>query len=84
MLVSEELVFQCIMPAVREGKTALPLTVELEHSEADDVSTLRAAWGGGRFNPLEAGDELSNQIIRSIVRDECYDYTNQNELRLTL
>lgn len=79
-LTLEELVFQCVVPAVRERGNRLIIDVSIEHAESDGTFTMRATWGGAPYNPLTEGDELSVSIIEKTTRRVDYRYDGVNEV----
>ena len=79
----EELVFQGILPTQREQSLDPPVDVLIEHAEADDAVSMRLAWDGPRFNPLDEGDELSVAIVTHLTRQVHYSYEEGNALKLT-
>lgn len=84
VLVFEELVFQGILPAVRQGRTGLPLEAHIEHSETSDSVELELTWGGDSYDPLHEEDELSRALLERITTTRKYRFTGQNEITLTL
>lgn len=83
-LALEELVFQCIVPAVRERDGKPTIDVLVEHAESDDALTMRVTWDGVPFNPLTQGDELSISIVDQVTRHADYRYEGSNEITCTL
>lgn len=83
-LTLEELVFQCIVPAVREQGNELVIDVLVEHSESDDTFTMHTTWGGAPYDPLTQGDELSVSIIERTTRRTGYHYDGSNEVVCSL
>ncbi|MBO7675499.1 MAG: amino acid ABC transporter ATP-binding protein [Atopobiaceae bacterium] len=84
MLVFEELVFQGILPHVREQQAGFPLEVLIEHAEDDGGITLRVSWGGDPYDPLAKSDELSRSIIEHATRTATYQHTDKNEVTVTM
>jgi len=84
VLVFEELVFQSILPYLREQQTGFPLEVLVEHAEDDSAITMRVSWGGVPHNPLAKTDELSQSIIQSATRTASYQRTDKNEVTLAM
>ena len=84
MVVFEEVVFQGIMPAVREGMCGLPLKIQVEHAEMTDGVSMRMTWGGGSFDPLTQGDELAMLVVEKTTSSATYRYDDENELSLRM
>ena len=84
LLVFEEIVFQSIVPAAREGKCDFPLAIQIEHAEVAEGLTMRMTWGGTGFDPLTQGDELSATLVSSLCSSARYQRTDGNELLLHL
>ena len=83
-LAFEELVFQCIVPAVRERSDKPTIDVLVEHAESDDATTMRITWGGEPYNPLNESDRLSLSIVKQVVRQADYHYNSINEVTCML
>ena len=83
-LALEELVFQCIVPAVREQDTSPTIDVFVEHAESDGSLTLRIAWNGTPYDPLTQSDELSLSIVNKVVRQVAYHCDDVNEVVCSL
>ncbi len=83
-MVIEEVVFQGILPAAREGTCDLPLEIRIEHAEMGEGVSLRMTWGGGSFDPLTQGDELSLMLVQKIAKTACHRFEDKNELLLRL
>ena len=60
-LVFEEAVTQNI--AMR--KDVFPINVMAELSETDESIVLEATYGGGKFDPVKDGDEISSALVKS-------------------
>lgn len=50
------------------------LEVFTEYYEADGRLSMRFAWGGRRYQPLEEGEELSIRLVKSVLTDSAYSY----------
>ena len=83
MLVFEELVFQSILPAAREGRCDLPLTVAIEHAEETGVS-MHMRWAGESFDPLTKGNEFSMMLVANLTTLASYRFEDGNELLLRM
>lgn len=84
VLVFEEVVFQSLVPAAREGKCDFPLAIQIEHAAVEEGITMRMTWGGATFDPLTQGDELSATLVSSLCSSARYQYADGNELVLCL
>lgn len=84
MIVIEELVFQSIVPAVREGKCNLPLAIKIEHAEMEEGVSMRMTWAGESFDPLTQGNELSMILVKKIAHTTRYRFEDGNELLLSM
>lgn len=57
------------------------LEVFTEYYEADGKLSMRFVWGGRQYHPLEAGEELSVRLAKSVVTDSSYSYEDgKNQL----
>lgn len=83
-LALEELVFQCIVPAVRMQGVDQLVEVLVEHAEDDDSLTMRIVWGGAPYDPLTEGDELSISIVNRVVRQAEYRHEGANDVSCLL
>ena len=77
-LAFEELVFQCIAPAVRMQSIDLTIDVLVEHSESDDTLTMRITWGGVPYNPLAQGDSLAISIVEKVTQQVEYRHGDES------
>ena len=83
-LALEELVFQCIVPAVRAQGVDLTIDVLIEHAESDGALMMRITWGGAPYDPLTQGDEFALSIVDNVVRQAAYHYADANEVVCSL
>ncbi|MCM1415727.1 MAG: amino acid ABC transporter ATP-binding protein [bacterium] len=54
-----------------------------EYYEESGKLSMRFTWGGGRYDPLTEGDELSLRLLRNVLTDSSYVYED-GENRLTV
>lgn len=78
----EEICATNIIPR-SSGEYALHVTAE--YSEETGKARMCFVWGGGPFNPLEEGEELSRKLLRGYFAETEYRYENkQNFLSVYL
>ena len=74
-LVFEELVQQILLP----GPDRLPVYVTAEYSAEQEQAVVTAGYGGERFDPAGAENELSYRVLKSTVDELTYEYTPEGE-----
>ncbi len=73
-LTFEEMVMQNILGFLEDRGQGYPVITEIEHSEIDQRAVMEISYGGGRYDPLTEGDELSVMIVKRICSDIGYAY----------
>ena len=53
------------------------LEVFTEYYEADGTLSMRFVWGGRQYHPLEAGEEISVRLAKSVITDSSYTYEDE-------
>lgn len=53
------------------------LEVFTEYYEADGKLSMRFVWDGRQYHPLEAGDEISVRLAKSVITDSSYTYEDR-------
>jgi polar amino acid transport system ATP-binding protein len=79
-LAFEELVVQNITGFIDHSDRGFPITVTIVHSETDETSRMTITYGGGMYDPMTDGDELSAVMIKKLARSVNYRYTDKNEV----
>ncbi|MCR5807829.1 MAG: amino acid ABC transporter ATP-binding protein [Oscillospiraceae bacterium] len=70
MMVFEEAIKQ----EITSRENVFPVNVMIEHSEADESAVIEVTYGGGSFDPLSEGNELSSAIIGRLSEDTRHSY----------
>ena len=55
-----------------------PIRSVIEYSKAEGKTVFSIYYGGGCFNPLRDGDDLSARLVRGIVSLEKHTYDENN------
>ena len=76
----EELMQQMLMPVLEKT----PVRILVEYSAAREQVAITASYRGERFDPLEAGNELSYNVLNSSVDELKYEYGPQEEYTNTI
>ena len=79
-LAFEELVQQMLLPVLDRS----PIRVTAEYSEAEELATVTASYGGSRFDPADGENELSYKLLKASVEDMSYTYAPSEELSNTV
>lgn len=53
------------------------LEVFTEYYEADGTLSMRFVWGGRQYHPLEAGEEISVRLAKSVITGSSYTYEDE-------
>lgn len=69
----EEICALNIVPNRDEGNM---LEIFTEYYEVDGKLSMRFVWDGRQYQPLEAGEEISVRLAKSVVTDSSYSYEN--------
>lgn len=64
----------CALNIVPNREDEDVLEVFTEYYEADGRLSMRFVWGGRQYHPLEAGEEISIRLAKSVVTDSSYSY----------
>lgn len=57
------------------------LEIFTEYYEGDGTLSMRFVWSGRQYHPLEAGEEISVRLAKSVITDSSYSYENgKNQL----
>jgi len=75
-LVFEELVQQILLPVL--NRTAIH--VSMEYSEEQETATVSVAYGGERFDPAQAENDLAYTMLKRSTSELTYIYTEDVEL----
>ena len=77
--VMEELTVQVIAPLLRSKEQNVPVTVNLEHSEEEDRTSMVIRYGGDRVDPLTEGDKLALVIVKNYTSELSYEYSEEEK-----
>ena len=75
-LAFEELVRQMLIPA----GVPVPIIFTAEYSDAEEKTKITASYGGDKFDPSGAGNELSYTLLKQSVDEFKYSYNSGQEL----
>ena len=81
-LVFEELVYQNLLPFLREERKGFPVRTEIEYSDAGNQICMNVTYGGEHYNPLKEGNELSLLMLRNLTEE--MEYMHEGENRITV
>lgn len=82
-LVLEELIFQCLLPRLREQSQGKDIRARIEHSDADGGTAVELSWGGTPFDPLAGGDALSVALVKKLADGVDYRHDGENHIVVT-
>lgn len=74
-LAFEELLEQQLLPVLKYA----PVHVTVEYSPAEEQVEFSAAYGGDRFDPADAGNDFSYNVLKTAVDDLRYGYDPEAE-----
>ena len=72
-LVFEELAQQILKDVLKQT----PLLMTVEYSQREEKTEITAAYGGGRFDPVDSDNHLSYSLLKGIVEELSYQYDPQ-------
>jgi len=79
-LTFEELVFQCVLPKLRETGSNQSVRARVEHSDVDGGTAMEFTWSGPRLDPLANGDALSVALVKKLAERCEYSYDSDNHV----
>ncbi len=82
-LVLEELIFQCLLPRLREQSQGEGIRARIEHSDADGGTAVELSWGGAPFDPLAESDTLSVALVKKLADGVDYRHDGENHIVVT-
>ena len=74
-LAFEELILQELLPVLENS----PIRVVVEYSPPDEQVEVTVSYGGGRFDPASADNELSYNVLKTSVDEIRYEYDPEAE-----
>ena len=79
-LTFEELVFQCMLPKLRETGGGQSVLARVEHSDVDGGTAMEFTWRGARYDLLANSDALSVALVKKLAERCEYRYDSENHV----
>lgn len=78
-LIFEELIYNLL---INRRADLFPIEMKMLYNETLDECEVKISYGGEKFNPLKAVDDISVTILKGIIKTADYNFDGKNALNL--
>ena len=83
-LTFEELVTQNIITTGIFDETNEPVKITIEHSETDGTTKMDITYYGGKYDPVNDGDDLSIMLVKKLTKSIEFSFSEFNKVSVII